>query len=256
MKIILGIVLLLIVGGGATWSFLLKNNSSDEVAQPSPSPTFTAGPVPTASPSPFIPSSIIDQEFGPILSLRVPQNDQALSVLNQSIEDQSLIQGEFKTFRVIKPDEDSDDTVDVYTTSEFFSSLFINTPIDFINSVDSTFYISAFAKEDDTIGQGLIVRVKEPLTLDLALEEWQDRMPDDLKDWLKIDPNQAATMTFLDNSIRFSGISIKYINFPNHLKTIDYALVEVRPDETYFVIANSREHIFTIIEKLVKISGK
>ena len=73
-------------------------------------------------------------------------------------------------------------------------------------------------------------------------------MSQDLIDLFLLNPAKAATTTFLDNT--YQGVAIKYRNFPDLNKTIDYAIVTAKNGETYLVITNSREHMYAIIDKI------
>ena len=73
-------------------------------------------------------------------------------------------------------------------------------------------------------------------------------MPEDLKYMFNIEPGNSATPTF--NSNEYKGVAIRYKNFSLPDRSIDYAIVYSSAGRQYLVITNSRESMYSPIEKI------
>ena len=60
--------------------------------------------------------------------------------------------------------------------------------------------------------------------------------------------SKVASQTFLDNSYAGSPIRYKNYSFPD--RTTDYSIVSAINNRAYFVLANSREGIYKVIDIL------
>lgn len=94
----------------------------------------------------------------------------------------------------------------------------------------------------------LIVEVKDLVKATGILREWEPTMPQDFKDVFNIEPSKAATPGFNNNEYR--GVPIKYKNFPLPDRSIDYAIVHSLSGRQYLIITNSRESMYSPIEKV------
>ena len=82
-----------------------------------------------------------------------------------------------------------------------------------------------------------------------AMAEWEPTMAKDLALLFGIDTKKQVGQIFLDNV--YNGVSIRYLNFPNPDSTIDYAFVTTPSEFTFLVMANSRSHIYSIIDQIL-----
>ncbi len=73
-------------------------------------------------------------------------------------------------------------------------------------------------------------------------------MHKDLAVLFRFDKTKAASTVFSDNT--YNGTAVRYINFPDANSTIDYAIIQATNSESYLVVVNSKEHIYSIINKL------
>jgi len=94
----------------------------------------------------------------------------------------------------------------------------------------------------------LIVEVKDLAKATEILREWELTMPEDLRNVFNIEPSQAATPEF--NSNEYRGVSIRYTNFPLPDRSIDYAIVHSLTGHQYLVLTNSRESMYSPVEKI------
>jgi hypothetical protein len=227
----------LVVAVFLIWFFALRRPSAPQVAL-SPTPTYTTTPTPTSYPieSYF---SIVDSvriQLGPNFTSRFA------SSINKAVLETSV--GEPALYAVFNPVNGQK-----YTLSEFLAGLLISPPSTLISAVyDDIFYLTAIHKSDGKNGFGFVVRIKEPNAALGALGNWEKTMTQDMKDLLGFDPVKAASTAFLDNT--YQGVAVRYMNFPGPSLTIDYAVVKAKDGDSYLIVTNSREHIYTIIDKL------
>ncbi len=94
----------------------------------------------------------------------------------------------------------------------------------------------------------LAVRVTDAAQAKTQLTFWEDTMLERLGEFYGL-PLPAGDLSFSDNTHR--SISIRYVNFPTPDRSIDYAIVTAKNGNDYLIIANSREQMFLIIDKLL-----
>lgn len=95
----------------------------------------------------------------------------------------------------------------------------------------------------------LIIEVKDASLLSQALNEWETTIVNEtISNLWDIDKSKQGSSTFLGNTYR--GVGVRYKNFPFADRSIDYAIVDAFNDKTYFVIGNSRESVYSTIDKL------
>ena len=96
----------------------------------------------------------------------------------------------------------------------------------------------------------MIAELKSPADASQALTNWESTMSSDLKILFSLGAVNKNQPGFLDNVYR--GVSIRYRNFPYADKSIDYAIISAFNGKSYLVISNSRETMFSTIDKLVR----
>jgi len=232
--------LILMVGGliivaFLIWFFALRVPAEPE-ATPSPTPTYTATPTPT-------PVSI-ENSFSIVDSASVALGANFTTRFDSSINKELLISSrEPALYKILNPA-----TGNKYTLSEFLGGLLIQTPTELVAAAKDNFYLSVLYKSDNVDGYGLFIELSDPLAAFTAMGNWEGTMAQGLKDLFLLNPAKAASTTFLDNT--YNGVAIKYRNFPDPNKTTDYAVVTASNGLTYLVITNSREHMYSIIDKI------
>lgn len=80
------------------------------------------------------------------------------------------------------------------------------------------------------------------------LRSWEVHLPSDVKDLFDLNLAEEASKTFIDND--HGGISIRYKNFPFPDKSVDYAIVPFLSGQAYLVITNSREAMYSPVDKI------
>lgn len=93
-----------------------------------------------------------------------------------------------------------------------------------------------------------IVEITNKSEVENIIKNWESTIANDLKDIFGIDPAREATASFLDNQRQ--GVNIRYKNFPFPDKSIDYAIVPSLSGRHYLVLTNSRESMFSPIDKI------
>ena len=218
MPLIIGILIVLVIGAVAWWWFGFRDSEPAPTATPSEIPTPTPTPTPTATPTPTFTDIFRPQAV--------------LADLDQAINAEVLSIGEIK-FYAPKSQKD----------------LGITIPPSVLSALDDQFFVTLFGKPDGTKGRGFAIKVKDQSAAQIALTTWETSMSSNLKTLLQINIAKAASVKFLDG--QYHNVVIRYRNFPDAWKTIDYAIVTMPNQEPYFIVTNTRDHIFGIIDKAV-----
>ena len=144
-----------------------------------------------------------------------------------------------------------------------FASKFLTNPNQSLlgNITDKRFglVISRQQEKFDSLGEpvleaesetrtALIVEVTDVTIAKTAMSEWEQTLPEALLDFFQI-TDESDQIAFDDNSYR--DVSIRFMNFPSPDRSIDYAFVSSATGNTYLVVANSREQIYSIIDTLL-----
>ena len=94
----------------------------------------------------------------------------------------------------------------------------------------------------------LVVGVKDLAMATTWLTAWESNMAKDLSNLFKLGAN-TNNIVFKNNSYR--GLNIRYANFTQPDRSIDYVVVRAVNGKTYLVIANSREQVYGVIDNLL-----
>lgn len=225
----------LIVVAFLVWFFALRGPSAPEVAI-SPTPTYTATPTPT-------PVSIEDS-FSIVDSASIALGTNFITRFDNSLNKESLMSSrEPALYKILNPA-----TGNRYTFSEFLGGLLIQAPAELTAAAKDNFYLTVLYKSDNVDGYGLLIELSDPVAAFTAMGNWEGTMAQGLKDVFLLNPAKAASTTFLDNT--YNSVAIRYRNFPDPNKTTDYAVVTASNGKAYLVLANSREHMYFIIDKI------
>jgi len=163
---------------------------------------------------------------------------------------QFLINKELRTYVAVRDSQQAASGQNRYSFSSLASQLGVNIPTDVFGALfDDQLYVSLYGFGSGPYGRGVMIKIKDRTLLQSALEAWKPQMAANLNRFFAIDPAQAASPGFLVNEETYPGISITYRNFPTALKTIDYALLIANSGDAYFILTNSKDHMFAIIDK-------
>lgn len=94
---------------------------------------------------------------------------------------------------------------------------------------------------------GFVIKITEEADLSGEFKEWEANVMEDIGAlFVNLDPQalSAAVEGFQDNI--YSGIAIRYLNFPNPDLSIDYAVVGDK-----LIVATSRESMYAVIDALL-----
>lgn len=195
----------------AVVAFLLFRGS-DEDATPTPSETASPTPSPLGFDDIFISAGTLEGD------------------LETAISGQSLATGEIKILS--------------------YNSAPVVFPQDVANNIDQgRQYITLFGKPDGSIGRGIAVRITDREQAQSALTTWESTMARDLKTFFQLNTQRSASDGFLGNT--YQNILIRYRNFPDALSSVDYAMVGVPNGDTYLLFTNTRDHMFSMIDRIM-----
>ena len=236
-KLIWGGVGLLVIVVFVVLVFVLRGEPSAPAASSSPTPALTVTPTQVARP-------FLEEAFSVFSQVNLGVGSDIFSKIVPIINQDVLAGGEPGLYKIIDPQGGRG-----YSFSSFMSSASVTVPEEigpFLN--DEVFYVSLMKKADGEYSYGLVVKLANGAGLAQALSRWETNISTNLKDLFGLDVSAAASVDFLDNA--YQGAPIRYRNFPDPLKTIDYAVVIAANGDEYLVIVHSREHIYGIIDNL------
>lgn len=232
-----GIVVLVII----IFLFVLREPSVPEATfTPSPSISSTPTTAPgTSDIENFLTSGSVNLAAGVDIFTRLHARFD-----NTPVDKNSLAQNGPGIYKISDPQ-----TNQRYSFSSFLSSALVNFTGETLAAVDNnTLYLTLMIKADGSYSDGMVVKLKSSPGIQEILRRLESNLSVNLKDLFGLDVNKAASIDFLDNT--YQGIGVRYRNFPDPLKTIDYSVVTTKTGSSYLVFANSREHIYAIIDKL------
>jgi hypothetical protein len=212
--------------------------------------------IPTLTPaitSPRVETNELEEIFRtiPITTFSMPVDSNLLIPEFRSfLEKETLVQKEFERIRFlpIQPSE-------TLTFIELFDKLAIKYPAELKNWVKNNNIVFLYGQMENFNSLGnsnkrivFIVEVKDATKVTEVMKNWEATMSDDLKNFFDVDPSKGASAPFLDNE-RLT-VKIRYKNFPLPDRTIDYAIVSSLTGRYYLILTNSRESIYSPIDKI------
>jgi hypothetical protein len=235
-------VVVLAIAGFSVWFFVFHQPSVSETDKPIPSGTITV----SATPIPEI-----ETVFSVVDTVTLTPSSNSFNVFKEIVSPQLSISGETGLYRVFEP-EKADGSK--YSFTEFMTESGVVVPENVTNQTDDRkFYITAIRESNNSLGYGFIVEVSgNAVQLRSALNAWETTMPTNFKTLFNFDPKKASSKVFLDNN--YQNAQIRYQNFPTPSLTIDYSVVSNTSGKTYLIFTNSREHMYSIIDKIRLIS--
>ena len=213
-----------------------------ESAVVSPTPLLTNTPDITTEPTPDPqPLAVI---FGEPEIFSIPTLSDPLTTFNNFVQAQQVASREMKVFSV----EDGDGNK--YGFDAFMTRFLIKVPESVLSSIDPNDFMVLVYEPETNSGHevGFIVKSKDGVKTGSAMRIWEGTISNDFKDIFNFNIGKAATAGFLDNA--YKGVPMRYRNFPEPLDTIDYAVITV-DGGNYMVIVNSRESIYTVVDKIL-----
>lgn len=221
----------------------LRTPSKPEVTF-SPTPLITTTATPPATP-------FIESAFNLYSSVNLGVGSDVFGQLLSSVNKEVLAGGEPGLYKIVDPQAGQH-----YSFDSFMSSALVTIPEEVKTFIDKDgVYLSLMQKAVGGYSYGFAVKVTiadyESLRPDPALavlSRWETNISSNIKVLFALDIDRAASVDFLDNA--YQNVAIRYRNFPDPLKTIDYAVITAANGDKYLVFTNSREHIYAIIDNL------
>lgn len=230
---------------GILYWFLIIRPQTPQIAEETPTPTPTAAPI---------------QDLTVIFS--GTQTQTALLMTDITADDfaQSLKNGTINSGKFIKIYTSENDTSS--TIIKLLDNFILSYPLGLKGLTGQDYLLLIYGQKEffDTNGQpkvgvqteSRIISINEVKSASVALQlgkEWELNMSESLKELFSLDVSKQASPDFLDNTYR--GVSIRYKNFPYSDRSIDYAIILASNGKSYLVITNSRESMYSAIDKLV-----
>lgn len=242
-KLIWGGVGLLVAVALVVLVVVSRNLSQDEVPlSPTPTPTATISISPIQS---FAP--IIENSFGIFSRVELGIGSDIYARLVSTVNTEALAGGEVGLYKIVDPQNGS-----TYSFTSFTSGAMVTVPEEINPFIDTIggFYLSLMREADGTYSYGFIAKLGNDLAISQVLGRWETNMLANLQNLFGLDVSKAASVDFLDNS--YKGVTIRYRNFPDPLKTMDYAIATLPNGERYLIFTNSRAHIYSTIVNLLR----
>lgn len=180
----------------------------------------------------------------------LPDSDRLVPEFHSFINKEILAQKEFKRIKFL-PSQSSD----VLTLTILFDKLAIKYPTELSSWIKNNNIVFLYGQMENFNSPGstnkrvvFIVEIKDPAKVSETMKNWETTMADNLKNFFDIDPSKEASVPFLSNEYRTA--KIRYKNFPLPDRTIDYAIVSSLTGRYYLILTNSRESIYSPIDKI------
>ena len=255
LKVIIGALIFAIAAYGIIWFVFIR-----ESEEPTPSPTPSSTPTPTASPEGLgeifgVPGSFViaSDQFDPMAEL--------LDIIDSQLV--GLI--ETKAFVII------DERGEKYSLDEVFELLEIDIPLSLEASIDTDDYVLIIygqTEEYDSQGNlvvtsgsaarfkriGIVVKVDDITNAKATMVAWESTIVNSVRQFFGLEGRASSTGTFGDNI--YNGISVRYLNFPHPDLSVDYSFVSSSTGDNYLAITNSRESIYSAVDKLLGFLGE
>lgn len=249
-KVFIGIAGLIVIGGLVYWFFVLKNKNSEVVEElPSPIESVT----PTVTPIQDL-TSIFSNAIETSFSV---DPDNLVKSFYDGLDAVVISGGELQKLRVI--DTSSQDQRSL-SLVDLVDKLAPNTPQQLKDSLGADYINLAYGQKEsfntkgqvDTSGQikkrvVFIQELRDSNGFMNLLKSSEVTIGRDLEVILGHELKEA-TSKFLDNLYR--TVAIRYKNFPYPDMTVDYTVIRAFNGKSYFILSNSRESMYAILDKL------
>jgi len=238
-----------VLAGVFYWFLVLKMPVNDLEETPTPTPTAT--PIVDLN-SIFSGSLITEVTLGP---------GSSVDTFNQEISADLAVEGEFRRLHTKRESTTESILPTALTLLDVLNNFGVSYPEGFgtgiaISGLDSAVFSygqkEIFNKDgslnlDSPLSRRLILiaEIQDVSSFSQVMRTWE---PDLLAEFEDIFGFKRSAGDFLDTTYR--GTSIRYNNFPYPDLSIDYSFVGIN-GKIYFVISNSRESMFSTIDKLL-----
>lgn len=215
---------------------------------------ITSTPVPTPiRTSPIIETNELEEIFRtmPVITFSLSvDSDRLIPEFQAFLEKDALIQQEFKKIRFLSVQQG-----EVLAFTALLDKLAIKYPIelnDWLKNNNIALLYGQMEKFDDSSKSGkrlvLITEIKDADKVIEIMKNWEITIASNLKDLFDIDPSKEASKLFLNNE--YETVKIRYKNFPLPDKTVDYAVVSSLTGRYYLILTNSRESMYSPIDRI------
>lgn len=261
LLIIAGAGVLVLLGGIL---FLRGGQETEEVSSPTATPSVS----PRTSDLEGLPTtSTLSSIFRDYSSLYIPADSQdeltglqseAVLLSNNSFEQNVLV--------AVKNQNVNDANLTSLKFDDFLTRFLISFPANLASYVKNDDFSLILTKQTEFFDQAgklvaspsaelllkpkmaLAVRVIDALETKNQLTFWEDTLTDGLKEFYDLS-SQFGDGHFVDGTYR--GVPIRFVNLIYPDRAIDYAIVTAKNGNDYLIIANSRQQMFSIIDKLL-----
>jgi hypothetical protein len=247
-----GIAGIAVIASVGYWFFVLR--SPDQIVIVTPTPTPIASTTPT--PTPTLKSILV----GDPLLVSVASSGNPQSVLLDAIKSSTIVA---RKVQAVEAEIGIGTTSVVLKSDELLSRLAVAYPSimkPVFGEQDSHIYSYGQTESFNTKGVltpnalpsyrlVIVSEVKDSAVTLASLRAWETTMANDLNSLFELNYKKGTTVIFSDNI--YKGSPIRYVNFPWPDRSIDYAVVRASNGKQYLVITNSRESIYSTLDKLV-----
>lgn len=257
-KILAGLAIVALAALGGILYFYLGREET-EVIQPTltPSISLTPSSVPISKLS-------LSNLLGEIKNISIPTTGElfeSLDIIGVNVSNSA----QNKNILVALVDE----TKNNYKFSNFLERFSISFPINLTSSVDNDDFALILTKQTEFFDESgkmiaspsaemlitpkiaLAVRVVDSTEAKTQLNLWEDTMAQDFDDFYGLEGVNPYPLDVRLSDSFYRGVKIRYANFSYANQAIDYAIITAKNGNDYLIIANSREQVYSIIDKLL-----
>lgn len=255
--IFISIAVIALLVGAAYW--YLGSKDSD-LAVVSPTPVLSVTPRPTLSPTPTPKVTLSNLISGNPKTIDLPTAGDPLAYFVKLVKEQVITAGDQQKLN-IAPSSGSMEYLLPAAALDRFMISYPATLKTLLSMDDSLVLVHAQREYFDSKGKPItptktsnrlvIISEVSDKTAGLAsMNSWESTMASDLNGILELGYKSGAKVVFLNNI--YGGATIRYTNFPNPDRSIDYAIMTAANGKNYLIIASSREAMYTAIDQMAE----
>lgn len=245
------IILAIIALGGILYWVLTRNSGETATVSPTPSLVSTTTPVPT--PVKTLGSLISAPSDTIVLATTGKPDADFVAKINALVIDPG-------TVHKIIISEETKGAGDLGMT-DLLDRFLLSYPASLKSTLGDDSLILAFGQREAFTANGqlnlnaqpqkriaFLTEVKDPVALSQVLSGWEATMTDTFASIFGLNKTKAATPGFLTNI--YNGVTVRYRNFAQPDRTIDYATVNAPNGKLYLLVSGSRESALSITDLL------
>ena len=255
--IFISIAVVALLVGAAYWYFGLKDS---DLAVVSPTPVLSVTPRPTLSPTPTPEVILSNLISGNPKTIDLPTAGDPLAYFVKLVKEQVITAGDQQKLN-IAPSSGSMDYLPPAAALDRFMISYPAALKTLLGMDDSLMLVHAQREYFDSKGKPItpaktsnrlmIISEVSDKTASLAsMSSWESTMAGDLNGILELGYKSGAKVVFLNNI--YGGATIRYTNFPNPDRSIDYAIMTASNGKNYLIIASSREAMYAAIDQMAQ----